>query len=553
MHIRLIHALRRTFKAAATAPGLAVMLLAVGLPALFLSSVQAGTQPPMRLTAQADQVLTWNADNSMTAYKSTPDTATAGPTTIVFENSAATGNTTGMTHTLTFDVSTPGYNHDVSLNIIASPFDANGGRHQAQVNLTPGKYRFFCAIPGHGQMVGELVVTDGGGADTTAPQVSAQVAGDRNDDGNYVGSATVTLTASDTESGVETVEYALDGGAFTAYSAPVTVNAVGAHTVRYRATDKAGNTSDPGTTTFTVVAPPGQDTTPPQVTAQVAGDRNDDGNYVGSATVTLTATDAGSGVDKVEYSLDGQPYAVYAQPLAVTQPGAHTVAYRATDKAGNTSDPGTTTFTVVAEQEKDTTPPQVTAQVTGDRNDDGDYVGSATVTLTATDTQSGVDTVEHSLDNGAFTAYSAPVSVNRPGAHTVRYRATDKAGNTSPVGSVTFTVAAPPGEDTTPPQVTAQITGNMDWAWNYVGSATVTLTATDAGSGVDKVEYSLDGQPYAVYAKPLAVTQPGAHTVTYRATDKAGNTSAVGTARFMLVKSAPGPGCPKPGKGCKDR
>ncbi|MEW1848493.1 chitobiase/beta-hexosaminidase C-terminal domain-containing protein, partial [Nonomuraea angiospora] len=449
MHVRLIHALRRTFKAAATGPGLAVVLLAVALPALFLSSAQAGAQPPMRLTAQADQVLTWTADNSMTAYKSTPTTATAGPATIVFENSAATGNDTGMTHTLTFDVSTPGYNHDVSLSIIASPFDANGGRHQAQVNLTPGKYRFFCAIPGHGQMVGELVVTDGGGTDTTAPQVSAQVAGDRNDDGDYVGSATVTLSATDTESGVETVEYALDGGAFTAYSAPVSVNEVGAHTVRYRATDKAGNTSPVGSVAFTVAAPPGQDTTPPQVTAQVTGDRNDDGNYVGSATVTLTATDAGSGVDTVEYSLDGQPYAAYAQPLAVSQPGAHTVTYRATDKAGNTSDPGTTTFTVVAEQEKDTTPPQVTAQVTGDRNDDGDYVGSATVTLTATDTQSGVDKVEHSLDNGAFTAYSAPVSVNRPGAHTVRYRATDKAGNTSPVGSVTFTVAAPPGQDTT--------------------------------------------------------------------------------------------------------
>ncbi|MEO3874766.1 chitobiase/beta-hexosaminidase C-terminal domain-containing protein [Nonomuraea sp. B12E4] len=556
MHVRLIHALRRTFQAAATAPGLAVVLLTVALPALFLSSVRADARPRAQLTAQADQVLTWTADNSMTAYKSTPDTATAGPATIVFENSAATGNTTGMTHTLTFDVSTPGYNHDVSLNIIASPFDANGGRHQAQVNLTPGKYRFFCAIPGHGQMVGELVVTDGGGTDTTAPQVSAQVAGDRDDDGNYVGAATVTLTASDTESGVDTVEYALDDGAFAAYSAPVSVNQVGAHTVRYRATDKAGNTSPVGSVTFTVVAPQEEDTTPPQVTAQVTGDRDDDGNYVGAATVTLTATDAGSGVGTVEYSLDGQPYAVYAQPLAVNQPGAHTVTYRATDKAGNTSEPGTTAFTVVAPQEEDTTPPQVTAQVTGDRDDDGDYVGAATVTLTASDTESGVDTVEHSLDNGAFTAYSAPVSVNQVGAHTVRYRATDKAGNTSPVGSVTFTVVAPQEEDTTPPQVTARITGNMDWAWNFVGSATVTLTATDADSGVDTVEYSLDGQPYAVYAQPLAVNQPGAHTVTYRATDKAGNTSAVGTARFMLVKAAPdretpGPDCPKPGKSCK--
>ncbi|WP_203945685.1 cupredoxin domain-containing protein, partial [Planotetraspora thailandica] len=141
----------------------------VTLPALFLTSVKAGAQTPIQLqAAQADQVLVWTADNGMTTYKSAPTTATAGPATIVFENSAATGNTTGMTHTLTFDTSTPGYNHDVTLNIIASPFDAAGGRHEVQVNLTPGKYRFFCAIPGH-MMVGELVVTDGGSTDTTAP------------------------------------------------------------------------------------------------------------------------------------------------------------------------------------------------------------------------------------------------------------------------------------------------------------------------------------------------------------------------------------------------
>ncbi|WP_111180718.1 OmpL47-type beta-barrel domain-containing protein [Nonomuraea aridisoli] len=557
MHVPLISALRRALKAAATAPGLAVLLLAAGLPALFLSSAgQAAAQPRLQLTAaQADQVLTWTADDSMTAYKSTPTTATAGPATIVFENSVATGNVTGMTHTLTFDVSTPGYNHDVRVNILASPIDANGGRHEVQVNLTPGKYRFFCAIPGHGQMVGELVVTDGGGSDTTAPQVSAQVAGDQDENGAYVGSATVTVSASDTESGVETVEYALDDAAFAPYTAPVTVNEVGAHTVRYRATDAAGNTSEVGSVAFTVVAPQEEDTTAPQVTAEVAGDRNDDGDYVGSATVTITATDAQSGVDTVEYSLNGQPYALYAQPVTVAQPGAHVVTYRATDKAGNTSDAGTTEFTVVAEQEEDTTPPQVTAQVAGDRNENGEYVGSATVTVTATDTESGVDTVEYSLDNAAFAAYTAPVTVNRAGAHTVRYRATDEAGNTSEVGSVTFTVVVPQGEDTTPPQVTAGITGSMDWAWNYVGSATVTITATDADSGVETVEYSLDGQPYAVYTKALAVTQPGAHTVTYRATDKAGNTSAVGTARFMVVKAAPGgdgpPGeeCPKPGKG----
>ncbi|MEV6986896.1 hypothetical protein AB0M95_37345 [Sphaerisporangium sp. NPDC051017] len=554
----MISTLRRAFKAPAAARRVAVVLVALTLPALWLWSVEAAAQTQSARTQSAQpglaaaQVLTWTADDSMTKYKSTPATATAGPATIVFENSAATGNTTGMTHTLTFDVSTPGYNHDVTLNIIASPFDAGGGRHEVQVNLTPGKYRFFCAIPGH-QMVGELVVTDGGPTDTTPPQVSAAVSGDKDANGNYVGSATVTVSASDTESGVDKVEYSLDNAAFAAYSAPVSVNQTGAHTVKYRATDKAGNTSPVGTVTFTVVAPQEKDTTPPQVSATVSGDKNPDGTYVGSATVTVTASDTESGVDKIEYSLDGQPYAVYTSPLVAAQPGAHTVSYRATDKAGNTSAVGTVTFTVVAPQEKDTTPPQVSATVTGDKNPDGTYVGSATVTISASDTQSGVDKVEYSLDDAAFAAYSAPVSVNKTGAHTVKYRATDKAGNTSPVGSVTFTVVAPDQKDTTPPQVSAQLTGNQDWAWNYVGSATVTISATDADSGVATVEYSLDGQPYAVYTSPVVAAQPGAHTVSYRATDKAGNTSAVGTATFTVVKATPD--CPKPGKGhgCKDR
>jgi hypothetical protein len=166
-----------------------------------------------------------------------------------------------------------------------------------------------------------------------------------------------------------------------------------------------------------------------------------------------------------------------------------------------------------------------------------------------------VATVEYALDGGAFTAYSAPVSVNDPGAHTVQYRATDKAGNTSDVGSVKFTVVAPPGKDTTPPQVSAQVTGNQDWAWNYVGSATVTISASDSESGVATVEYALDGQPFAVYAKPFVVDQPGAHTVQFRATDKAGNTSDVSTAKFTVVKGGSGSQCSKPGKGngCKKK
>lgn len=149
----------------------------------------------------AEQVLTWTADDDITRYKSAPTQAVAGQTTIVFENSAATGNTTGMPHTLTFDTTTEGYNHDVTVNILANPYDPSDGRHEVTVTLSPGRYRYFCAIPGHGQMVGELVVTDGGGTDTTPPEVAATVTGDRDQDGNYVGAATVTVTATDAGSG----------------------------------------------------------------------------------------------------------------------------------------------------------------------------------------------------------------------------------------------------------------------------------------------------------------------------------------------------------------
>jgi uncharacterized cupredoxin-like copper-binding protein len=535
------------------APGalaaVAVVMLSVVLSALWLSpsAVAAGAQD-QKLHAAA-QVLTWTADDSMTAYKSAPATATAGPATIVFDNSAASGNTTGMTHTLTFDVSTAGYNHDVNVNVISSPYDANGGHHEVQVNLTPGKYRYYCAMPGH-QMSGELVVTDGGGTDTTPPQVSASVTGDKDAGGDYIGSATVTVSASDTESGVDKVEYALDGAPYTAYSGPVTVNNVGSHTVKYRATDKAGNTSPEGSVSFNVVAPPANDTTPPQVSATVSGDKNPDGTYAGSATVTVTATDSESGVASVEYALDEQPFTAYTNPVVVNQPGSHAVQFRATDKAGNTSAAGSVSFTVAAPQQKDTTPPQVSASVSGDKDSGGDYVGSATVTVSASDTESGVASVEYALDNGAFTAYSSPVSVNDQGSHTVKYRATDKAGNVSPVGSVSFKVVAPSGGDTKPPQVSAQATGNQDWAWNYVDSATVTISATDTDSGVATVEYSLDGQPYTAYTKPFTVSQPGAHTVLFRATDKAGNTSDVGTAKFSVVEG--GSQCPKSDKhGCK--
>ncbi|MEV0844667.1 family 16 glycoside hydrolase [Streptomyces sp. NPDC049954] len=421
---------------------LLALIASVGL-LLGLTSTAALGQEPKEAAPKAAQVLNWTAGNDITHYLSAPETAVAGPATIVFENSEATGNTTGMPHTLTFDVSSEEYNKDVNLNILANPSDAEGGKHTAEVVLTPGTYHYHCTIPGHTSMTGTFVVTDGGGGDdTTAPEISAKVAGDQNADGAYVGSATVTVEATDAGSGVDTIEYAIGAdGDWQPYTTPVVVDQVGDQVVRYRATDKAGNAAAEKSAAFTVVTGSTDDKTPPETSATVAGDQDEDGAYLGMATVTVTASDTGSGVNTIEYAIgadgDWQPY---TGPVMVHEAGAQTVRYRATDKAGNAAAEKSVEFTVVVPPAEDTTAPVVGAEVSGSKNSDGAYIGSAKVTLSATDDDSGVDTVEYSIDEGPYLAYAKPVVVDRVGRHTLAYRATDKAGNTSQAGKVVLSV-----------------------------------------------------------------------------------------------------------------
>jgi plastocyanin len=500
----------------------------------------AGSEAPATEQAAAEQVLTWTADASVSEYASAPATATAGAATVVFENSTATGNDIGMSHTLTFDTSTPGYNHDVDEDILANPLDNNGGRYEAEVVLTPGTYRYFCAIPGHSTMMGELVVTEeGGGEDTTAPVVTAQVTGQQDADGAYIGSATVNLTAEDDSSGVASVEYALDGGEYVPYTEPVVFDEPGTYTLEHRATDNSGNTSEPETVQVVVVAADGEDTTAPAVSAEVTGELNDDGAYVGSATVDLTAADAGSGVATVEYDLDGAGYVAYTDPVVVEEPGEHTVTYRATDNAGNVSEPGSATFTVVEPSVEDTTPPTVTTEVTGEQDADGAYIASATVQILAEDAGSGVATVEYDLDGAGYTPYTDPVVVDITGSHTVSYRATDNDGNVSEPGTVELVIVGggdPP--DTTAPIASAQVDGDQDDDGAYIDSATVTINARDGESGVAFIEYALDDFIFRAYTGSFDVTDPGAHALQYRATDNAGNVTRTGTLRFSVSRDA---------------
>ncbi|HEX6683928.1 MAG TPA: ThuA domain-containing protein, partial [Candidatus Limnocylindrales bacterium] len=76
--------------------------------------------------------------------------------------------------------------------------------------------------------------------DTTAPVTTATFA-PPTDAGWHNGQVPVTLSSADAGAGVTLVEWSLDGGPWTPYTAPVPVSGDGEHELLYRATDAAGN------------------------------------------------------------------------------------------------------------------------------------------------------------------------------------------------------------------------------------------------------------------------------------------------------------------------
>ncbi|MDM4764440.1 hypothetical protein QT381_15695, partial [Galbitalea sp. SE-J8] len=102
----------------------------------------------------------------------------------------------------------------------------------------------------------------------------------------------------------------------------------GEHTIEYRSSqgDKVGATS---TTVVRV------DSVAPEVSATTAV-------VAGAGTITLSASDATSGVAAIEYrTSDSAPWSVYSGRLSYSDAGTHSVSFRAVDAAGNASAPQT--------------------------------------------------------------------------------------------------------------------------------------------------------------------------------------------------------------------
>jgi subtilisin family serine protease len=334
--------------------------------------------------------------------------------------------------------------------------------------------------------------------DTTAPtaQITAPVGGS-----TVAGTIPVNVSASDNV-GVTKVELYLDGAlAASSTSAPAsfswntTASTNGAHALKAKAYDAAGNVGSSLTINVTVQNPV-PDTTPPS--AQIVSPLNG-ATISGVNSVNISASD-NVGVVKVEWYLDGTLGAsstnsspAFSWDTTTCTNGTHTSLAKAYDAAGNTGTSASVTVTV-QNPVRDTTPPtvSVTAPVAG-----ATVSGMITVNINASDNV-GVTKVEWYIDGslaGSTTNTPASFSWKTTGAsngsHIVQAKAYDAAGNVGVSSLVTVTVQnalkAPPASQITSPSAGAAISTK---------STKVYVAATD-GVGVTRVDLLVDGKVYS--------------------------------------------------------
>src|SRR4029450_13859292 len=122
--------------------------------------------------------------------------------------------------------------------------------------------------------------------------------------------------------------------------------------------------------------------------------------------------------------VDGGPVQTFANPFTVSGEGNHVVSYGSVDSVGNSETHRSLTIKI------DSSAPITQLAKTGTAGNDGWYRGSVQVSLSATDTRSGVAASYYTVDGGAAQMYTGAFTVSGSAEHQINFWSVDKVGNT---------------------------------------------------------------------------------------------------------------------------
>lgn len=281
------------------------------------------------------------------------------------------------------------------------------------------------------------------------------------------------------------------------------------------------------------------DTRPPQINGTMSGTTGENGWYVSAVTFNASASDLapGSGIETLNYSLDGGAWTDYTVPVTVSD-GLHTITLRAQDLAGHISETS-------ASAQVDTLPPQVNASLAGDQLN-GWYLSQVTFSSSASDSGSEVSRIEYALDNANWQPYTAPVTIG-DGTHTLHVRVFDVAGNLTEAAPLTFQVDGTPPRIQLPESWYIWENGEVKVSDGQSGLSSVEIEIRDPQGRWQKVRrvYDTNGQPFSTniaWNRRFAdgtLAPIGTYQVVVKAFDRAGNMRSETANIFIPAPNAP--------------
>jgi len=157
----------------------------------------------------------------------------------------------------------------------------------------------------------------------------------------------------------------------------------------------------------------------------------------------------------------------------------------------------------------DTTPPITTCILNPPtpNGQNGWFISKITVTLNATDDDSGVNITHYKLDGGAWQTYVHSFNITLDGHHVLKYYSVDNAGNIEPEWNITFAL------DTKAPLICVNYTWEQKYWRGYI--LIYNVEAVDASSGMNRTEFFINGVhqetiigpgPHYEYRYPLFYT-----------------------------------------------
>jgi hypothetical protein len=345
----------------------------------------------------------------------------------------------------------------------------------------------------------------------------------------------ISLEAKDEVSGVDQIYFSLNDAPYEKYSKSLTFNKETEYVLKTYAVDNVGNVEDGAMLKFI------PDYSAPLSKMELKNDYR--GNVLSPrSTFTLSSSDNISGVKYILFNYDeGKAfyYTTILYPSWISE-GEHTLEYYAMDNVGNTEEGKKFTFYM------DKTAPTVNFELIGDDYISGEsrYVSARTkVKLSATDNKAGVKDIFYSINGKEPLLYREPFSIDvKAVTVNLRYFATDSVENSGKdeayTGVPKFNLNIVRDEER--PQISINYTApniTVNKMLYLSTTSQISISASDALSGVKKVLYKVDNQE-SVYEKAFTVSGEGRHKITYRATDNANN-EAVESIDFYADNTGP--------------